>query len=317
MTGGRSEYCARFYSDPTNGFSKTLGSKATRIIGFAFKAGALPSSSNLKILRCVDNATEHVSLQLQSNGCLALVHGGTGADIAVSTAPGEVINAATWYYIELKITIDDAAGAYELRVNSVAWFSGAAVDTRNGGNASFDVVQIGYNHPAYGYFDDLYVCDDTGGLCDDFLGDVRIMPIFPNGNGTSSDFTGSDGNQVDNYLLTDEQASNYPDDDTTYVESATVGHKDTYEFEDSAYGVGTATIKGIQVLVCARKTDAAARSMCPVVRTGAADYDGDSASLGESYSYVRQVYMQTPEGAPQNWTIALVNAAQFGQKVTV
>jgi len=70
-------------------------------------------------------------------------------------------------------------------------------------------------------FDDLYVCDSTGSLNHDFLGNVKVVAIFPDANGDVNAWTGSGGSA--HYTYVDE---NPVDDDTAYVESATSGQED-------------------------------------------------------------------------------------------
>ena len=56
-------------------------------------------------------------------------------------------------------------------------------------------------------YDDLYICDGTtvpGEPVNDFLGDVRVDTLYPNGNGNSSQWVGQDANSTDNYLNVDD-----------------------------------------------------------------------------------------------------------------
>ena len=83
-------------------------------------------------------------------------------------------------------------------------------------------------------FDDVYLVD-TSAPNGDFLGDVRVAYLAPNGNGASSQFVGSDLNSVDNYLLVDEVPAN---DDTDYVQSDVLNNIDTYALADLPANAG-------------------------------------------------------------------------------
>ena len=75
----------------------------------------------------------------QSNGIIRLNRAGT-------TLPGEsppyTLAAGQWYYMEVKVTIDDSAGAYEVRINGTTVASASGIDTRNSGTGLIDRVQF-------------------------------------------------------------------------------------------------------------------------------------------------------------------------------
>lgn len=212
--------------------------------------------------------------------------------------------AGVWYYIEVKVTIGDA-GSVDVLLNSVSEISAAGIDTQYQATANADRIVLGYAK-----FDDLYICDDTGGALDDFLGDVTCEAILPNGNGTHSDLVGSDGNSVDNYALVDEVP---PNSDTDYVKSATPGDIDTYAYPNISATSGT--VYAVQPLLFARKDDAGARSICSVARlAGGTEEDGPDKSIGETYTYWPDIRTTKPGGG--GWTISDVNGAEFGVKIT-
>jgi hypothetical protein len=143
----------------------------------------------------------------------------------------------------------------------------------------------------------------------DFLGDVRVQALLPTGNGNSSQLVGSDGNSTDNYLLVDEVP---PNEDTDYVESATVNDKDTYVFGNLTPTTGT--VFGVQIVAEARKTDAGVRSFKSVARLSATEADGPDTTLSTTYAFYMDKRDTKPGGG--SWTITNVNDAEFGVKVT-
>ena len=97
------------------------------------------------------------------------------------------------------------------------------------------------------YFDDLYVCDGSGSVNNDFLGDVRVVTVRPNGAGGSTQWTPDSGS---NYARVNETISG---EDSNYVEDGTSGHEDRYAYGDLS---GVLGIKGLVICTDCRETDA-------------------------------------------------------------
>lgn len=253
-----------------------------------------------------EGATPHMDLRITATGQLTVTRNGTV--LATTTF---IPALGVWNYYELKVTIHDTAGTFELRINgnSVAEVSGTSQDTKNGGTGNLDTILLNDPGGSGTAFDDLYICDDAGSANNDFLGDVKVETLYPNGNGNSSQLVGSDGNSTDNYLLVDETT---PNSDTDYVESATVGNKDTYAVTDLAAVGGT--VYGVQLSPYARKNDAGARTICTVARLSGTEVDSANAALSTSYQHFVDMRETKPGGGA--WTISDVNSAEFGVKVT-
>jgi len=213
----------------------------------------------------------------------------------------------TWMYLEFKATIDQVAGAYELRVAGVNVLSAAGIRTQETANPYANDLNVGasYMDGHEGRVDDLYLCDDSGTLNNDFLGDIKVEVILPNGPGHYSQWTPSAGL---NYECVDEAA---PNDDTDYVSSATVGQKDSYACQDITL---TGSIKGIQILALERKDDAGNYTTRLLTRSGGGDYFGDNFIVFDTYRYDRQIREIDPAtGLP--WTVPGINAFEPGVEV--
>lgn len=294
--------------------AKSLDSQPTWIVGLAVRWGGFTSPAGLIALN--DGGTAgggNTQLSLYPNTSRGLdLYRGDGITFLGGTESG-ILVASTWYYIELKATIDNA-GTAAVRINgaSALTFSG---DTQATGNASASAVLLGGDRTQSGttIFDDVYMCDGTGGSpYNDFLGDIRVETLYPNGNGATSNFTGSDGNSTDNYLLVDEAGGH--DGDTTYVESGTINDKDTYAYTNLTNSTGT--VYAVQPILEARKTDAGSRSVKSVARLGGGtEEDAASASaLATGYSLYSDIRTTKPGGG--SWSISDVNGSEFGIKVT-
>lgn len=290
-------------------FSKTLDDQATWIVGWAFRQAGFSSPSG--IFRLLDSGSVvHLSIYPGTDGSLNLYRG-DGSTLLDSSAPF-VLVASVWYYLEVKATIADAGGVFNLRVNGVevASYSG---DTRNAGVASARTIAFGGDRTQTGttVIDDIYICDSTGSAPhNDYLGDIRVEALYPNGNGNSSQLDGSDGNTTDNYLLVDDTGGN--DGESTYVESGDVGDKDTYAYGNLSAASGT--VYGVQPLLKARKTDAGSKSVASVARVSGTEEDSANVSLPQTYTINSDLRTTKPGGGA--WSVSDVNGAEFGMKVT-
>jgi hypothetical protein len=287
----------------TETMSKNLGSQATWIVGFAVRLNN-SDSGDAVLFEFRDGATLHADLRITPGNLLKITRAGTA--LATGT---KVLSLLVYYYVEVKVTIDDTVGAAIVRINGIEDINISGVDTRNAANASSDTLILRTSASRSVDYDDLYICDTTGSTNNNFLGDIRVQALFPTGNGNSSQLVGSDANSVDNYLLVDESA---PNDDTDYVESSTVGEKDTYTFGDLASTSGT--VCGLQILPFARKTDAGVRSIVSVARLSGTETDSTDKTLSTTYTYLPDIRETKPGGGA--WTITNVNDAEFGVKIT-
>jgi len=284
-------------------------SYSTIIVGFALKFTSSTSTSLFDITRLLEGATQHLTLSFQpSSGKLTLRRGlNTGTLLATSTT---TFNASTWYYLELRATINDSTGAYELRVNGVSDFSASNVDTRNGGTSGvIDTWSCapGSTGGIQFTYDDFYICDTSGSSNNDFLGDCRIDTLLPNGDGNYTQFSPSTGTA--HYALVDETTPNTTD----YNYSSTAGDRDSYTFPDLA-GLVSPTVYGVQIDAYMTKADAGTRTVSTMSRLSGTNKDGATVVLSAgSYAYVSQIQETDPASAA--WTESNVNAAEFGVRV--
>ena len=283
--------------------TKNLGNLATIISGVAVNVQNALTTINLLEVREDDNATQGFNVQLQSDGKIAARRGTT--TLATTAAAHVVLN--TWVYIEMKVSVAEA-GSYDIQVNGVSVLSNGSVDTRAGTTNNYGnrvrmygpVGGAGTGH----FYDDFYVCDATGSVNNNFLGDRRVITIFPNADTADEDFALSTGS--DSFALLDD---NGLDDDTTYVESGTVTDRDLFDFES----IGSlANINGIQHTAIARKTDVTNFDMDLVTKSGGTTDVAASQTVGStSYDSFFRIQEEDPD-TTDPWTGSGVDAAQFG-----
>lgn len=261
------------------------------------------------------DTTLHVTVGFDAAGRVVIWRGDTNGTKLAESATG-VIKHDTWQYVEAKVVLSDSAGSLDIWVDDVAialtFVTGTngTQDTKNGGTKTvFDACRVclaGAVVNSGSLHDDIYVLNGDATAPNARLGDCHVEAIFPNGNGDSSQFTGSDADSVDNYLLVDEVG---PDDDTTYVEEATSGEKDLYAFANLT---AAGTVHGLIHWTRAKRTDTDGRQFAMVAKSGASETDGADQVLASGYAWYKRVMATKPGGGA--WTVSDVNAAQFGVK---
>lgn len=278
---------------------------ATVIAGFGIRLNAL---TNTNIFYFTGVSANHAYLRRTSTGGLT-AHKGDGTLLA-SSATG-ILAAGTWYFIEAKIVVDDTTGSFIVKLNgqTVINFTG---DTRNGQTDAL-IYQISYeftggsSNTEVFWIDDIYFLNGAGSVNNNFIGDCKVLTLYPNGNGNYSQGVGSDGNSVDNYLLVDEPGTPNTSD---YVAFANTGDKDTYTFEDLPAG----TVYGIAQRAYASKSDAGSRTMRNIQRIAGTDYaSAVDQGLSVTPTYLgKSDLMQVSPATAVLWTVAEINAAEFG-----
>ena len=245
-----------------------------------------------------DGATLGVSLHQTASGELAVYRD----TVLLGTSVGAGISTGVWKFVEFKV-VCGSSGSYEVRLNGTTVLTASGVNTQQGPDAFHDRVLIGGAPWSLPQFDDFYVLDGAGSVNSNFLGNNKIVAIFPDAAGDSTQWTSSGGS---NYATVSE---NPPDDDASYVEDATSGQKDLYHY-GSVSGLGT--VYGVQITTTAHVTDVGSLALKTAAKTGATESDDAGQSVSTTnYSDYRRI-METDAGGSSAWTETTVNAAQFG-----
>jgi hypothetical protein len=282
--------------------SPALTTDATIIVGFAIKFKALGSTTFLSLY---NGETFGMSLKLTAGGEISIYRSLT----LLETTVGLAVVADTWYYIEFKVTCNNTTGSYELRVGGINVASDSGVDTQAGTNAYHDRFRVSSSaSSSYAItFDDLYCLDGSGAVNNDFLGNMRVIAIRPDGDTVANAWTRSAG--AENFDLVNE---NICDDDTGYVESAVSTTKDLYTYD--AIADLADSIKGLQINTVCRETDANSFSLVTVAKLGATESDSSAAVLGTT-NYVTKIRLMETDPTGNAWTIANIDSSEFGIKV--
>ena len=287
-------------------FDKSLVSnQTTLIVGIAQKTNSY--ESNIQFIG--DNGTvNNLSVYFLNSGGIQVRRGTTAGTLLASAGAGSY-PTTNWFYSEVKVVFSDTVGTVEVRINGTAVITATGLDTNNSTTVGSDVVSIQTpNAGANRQLDDFYICNGSGSVNNNFLGDVRVATLAPDNNGASSQFVGSDGNSTDNYLLVDESPYNTSD----YVASSTSAQKDSYSMQDLPGSASS--VLGVQQVAVLTKTDAGAIQAKHLIRSGATNYSTSAFSLSTAY----QTYLFIRETNPNTsaaWTVAGVNGHEAGIEV--
>lgn len=293
------------HDNSVRGFREDIGGTETKM-GVCFAFMITVSNTAATVFGFNEGTTRHVDLRRNASGALDVTRNGT-----VLGSGTTVFSSGVWHHVEFYVEISDTVGVAKVWVDGVLEINLTGQDTKNGGTGFIDRWEcLGTATPnsvSRWNYTDIVIYDTTGGMAAP-LGDLRVATIRPTGNGNSSQFTGSDGNSTDNYLLVDEVAVN---DDTDYVESSTVGQKDTYAFGDLTVA---GTVYAVKLYPHARKDDAGMRKIVSVARLSGTEEDSAEKNLTAAFNTIPDLRLTKPGGG--SWAVSDVNSAEFGVKVS-
>lgn len=274
----------------------------TIVMGAAFLNGAGLGAVR-QVFELREGATAHISVVQNASGAFEVRRGTSSGTVLGTTAATYTVGA--YYFIEIKATIHDTTGSYELKIEGASVLTGTSVDTRNGGTSGvIDTVALSsFSNVSWS---DWYILDTTGSApFNNFLGDVRVDGLQPNAAGDSTTWTRAGTNTGNNW---DQVNENAPDSDTTRVESIVVGNVDLYHLTDLPAGVNPLAV---HTLVHWSKTDVGARSARTKLKQNSVTVNGTTTALGAGYvGLVEGPYLTAPDGSA--WSAAKVNALQIG-----
>ncbi len=117
-----------------------------------------------------------------------------------------------WQLLEIYYKIADSGGRIVAYVDGILRIDYTG-DTKPGADTVFDRFGVYCGDGDCGY-DDIAFNDTMGDADNSWCGDGSVIRLDPNNNGAHNNWTGSDGDQTNNYLHVDDFAQ---DGDTSYV----------------------------------------------------------------------------------------------------
>ena len=223
-----------------------------------------------------NNPSNGVRLIVNANSTLSVVNNNTSAVLGTSTG---VVSSNAWFYVEVKYVFGSGtSGAIQVKVDNVDFINVTGIDTA-GGAASVNTFYFQTSTTAY--YDDFYICDNTGTTNNTFLGPISVYTMVPTGNSTPLNMTASSGL---NYACVDEM----PWNSTDYVTATASGQTDMYTLSGLPGSLTASSVSGVLVK---------ARSMKPTVNSGQAQLVVSNSAF-TSYSSSRTI---TQTSYISNW----------------
>lgn len=280
------------------------GAKTTVGLAVAAYLNALPSANDIYVLydfRDTANVVQ-VSIIVQSTGIIAAFRGDRQTGTQIGTTATPAVTADAYQHIETMVTFDSTVGEVEVRVNGVTVLSLTGVDTTASANQECSQIGLtcGPNNTTLSLtdpnvttdIDDCFCYDDTGSFNNTFIGDRRVLTLFPNADTAIADWTPLSGSGFSNIDEAD------PDDDTSYI-TAAAGASPALasEFDLDDLPVGVASISAVVVVNRMRKTTAGVANVQASLVSGASEAAGTDRALTEAYTYYQDVIEADPDTA--------------------
>lgn len=310
-TGTRSLKCVTSGSARASYYTVSHAPIATGITSLAMNLELI--NNNSPLWGAYDNATQHLTLRLRTDGKFEVTRAGTA--LATGTF---VYTPGQWVHLSFKWTISDTVGVFELRINgnTTPDINLSAADTRNAANAVvsqqiFGHLDSNFNNTGNDlFFDDIVLQDTTGAAPENsWLGETQVDYVFPNGAGDNADFTLGGSSPAG---TTHESLDDVPSDEgVTLIKSATVGHKATCAFGDLTGGGVVYCVSGI---MRAKKAVAGSRGVKQSVKLAGTEVLGSEHFLSTSWHSYVNIWHRDPASAV--WTVSNVNATKAGAEVT-
>lgn len=286
---------------------KDFAPQSKVFLGFAWRSYQGVDNGNWIWFYGDAGVTNHINIRVLGSGVINVYRGSTL--LGGTSAP--VITFGSWQYIEVSVTIADTGGTVAIRVDGTVVYTFTG-DTKNAGTAStidridlYSVATTGTiaSNPIY---DDLYILNSSGTALNDFIGDVRIQTVVPNGPGSQTDLTpvGSSANW--------DNVDETPPNTNDYNYSSTVGARDLYALSDVA--PGTTAVLAVQVNALITKTDSGARSAKVLLKSGGTVNASPASAVAVGGSTLSYQYGTNPATGAA-WTVADIASLEAGVEV--
>jgi hypothetical protein len=302
-----SGYTNTYVYFPVN--SNTFAVSEYAIVGFAFKSKQLLAGYDCSFL--LDNGGSAdgggMAFRFKSGGSsLSIEYCRQFGTSVIDNIPFELNR---WYYLEVKCKIGNGTdGHIVVRLDEQELVNWTGDNQHLGG---FQISRFFVHFHSYQdiQIDDLYIAGSNGSYNNDFLGDVRVDAINPNGAGNHTDLTPSTGS---NYECVNEAII----DESDYVEGANAGDKDSYSYPNVPTDLDDTGIYAVEINTISQRTAASDNiKIDGFIRTGSTDYNAsDDLSLADSWSKKSFIFERDPSDS-NVWTQAKINACEFGMEV--
>lgn len=280
--------------------------KAEAFIGLRVQFGP-ESGARFFFIDRSDSSTKLTVFFNPRNHSIELWRGTTASGTLLTRSGNNAWSPMVSHFVEIKVIISAvASGVISVNLDGAPVVEILNANTQSGTNAQFNRLRLEVTTSAGSgtvttYLDDFYYVDaiEDGIAPTSFLGDCRTCTLFATAN-SSVQWTPLSGT---NYQMIDEVSM---DSDSTYNSDGTVGHTDTFDFENlpsTIYGViavqATAAIRNDGTLNAAQLVGGV---------------EGAAVTLTTSYKYFTDLRIANPADSDY-WEPADVNSLTIGYRV--
>lgn len=197
---------------------------------------------------------------------------GTSYDGSLVSTGATAIEADTWYYGELRIALPNTV---EFKLNGSSEISGNP-------SLSDSMKKLNLRWQHWGQqgidIDNIYLVDTNGSYNNGYLGPCRLITLTPVvGTGPNEwvikNFSGTSRPSTQAAMINEVRdtfgASDYPDNDTTYLEGKTAGQTSFVSIDNPWLYTG---YRGVVITYSLKGVGASGQTFKPVLRKGAVEY---------------------------------------------
>lgn len=216
-----------------------------------------------------------------------------------------------WFTFEVGYTISATVGEMYCYINGALAASGTNLDLYGAGPVYTSNIRwggSGANDINLVYLDNVYVADTNNTGVFEYLTEWNIEALHPVGTGAASDWVGTDGNSVDNYLLVFDDTD--PTDVTNRLISSTDGDIDLFTLGDLTDPSVTPLAVAVTGLLYGwGGTD---RDVSEVLRVGSTNYFGTSKQCISTWDGHHHIWETNPAGG--DWSGSDIDSLQAGYR---
>jgi len=325
----------------TGGLRKNIDPKSGLVVGCAIFSGgtsanlnginpALPEQQRGAFLfDLLNDSIIYLSLGVSSDGRMrvsrgaypqvragegGLTQGSVGGRESLWTSAPKLFEFGQWNYVEFyAIATGGDSGLVKVALNGATVledeFRTIPLAPVVGFPFPGNFTQVALRGDIGASYDDFYIFDTSGSRNNDFIGDVQVDLILPDGPGARANSVIGGTTPAP----TRWQGAVSPDDGVTLNRLDASGDDDSFTFEDLPYE--TAEVYGVQVVALARKSDAgpARLNLTHDVNSETVDATPEllTPSAGNTFSYETAALDTSADGP---WTLELVQDSEFGYR---
>lgn len=227
------------------------------------------------------------------------------------------LRLGAWYYIEVYVDCQ-TSGEYEVRINGKS-YSNTGVNCNSGYGYNEGWTSVAINNLGTVTanedckVDDWYVCSGDGTVNNNFLGDIKVVTLKPNGDDTT-DWTTSSGTA--HYALVNDTPLSGDVEDTNYVyEGKTAGNEDMFDYENLPSELASSSIIGVQANSFVKTTNEQLITFKQKVKSNSSEADGeDNPAMFNDYVNVID-HFETDPDTGSAWTPAGINTMKAGIEI--